>query len=210
WYDGRERVPRGEGMTEEQWLTGRDASLLLDSLARPARHRKLRLFACAVVRLLPALPSVAENRERSHALSVAERFADGQADLKELLRVSKVSDSPGTWAFTLPDAFKAARCCAREDHIKAAVKVGLLRCIFGNPFRPVATDPSWLTPEVQSLAEGVYNERLPNATLDPVRLGVLADALEEVGAARVLLDHLRSLGPHVRGCWPLDLLTRRE
>jgi hypothetical protein len=24
----------------------------------------------------------------------------------------------------------------------------LLRCVFGNPFRPVAADPGWLTPTV--------------------------------------------------------------
>jgi hypothetical protein len=110
---------------------------------------------------------------------VAERFADGQADKEELLRVSKMSDGQGTWAFTLSDAFEAARFCACEDRLKAAVKVGLIRCIFGNPFCPVATEPSWLAYEVQSLAEAAYKESLADATLDPLRLGVLADALEE-------------------------------
>lgn len=43
--------------------------------------------------------------------------------------------------------------------------------------------------------------------LDPVRMMVLADALEESGATdEQLLAHLRSSGPHVRGCWVLDLL----
>jgi hypothetical protein len=38
--------------------------------------------------------------------------------------------------------------------------------------------------------------------LDTVRLGVLADALEEAGCdAADLLAHLRAPGPHYRGCW---------
>jgi hypothetical protein len=39
---------------------------------------------------------------------------------------------------------------------------------------------------------------------------VLADALEEVGADRALLDHLRSPGPHVRGCFVVDALLGKE
>jgi hypothetical protein len=43
--------------------------------------------------------------------------------------------------------------------------------------------------------------------LDTVRLAVLADALEEAGCADPdLLGHLRGPGPHVRGCWAVDLL----
>jgi pSer/pThr/pTyr-binding forkhead associated (FHA) protein len=38
-------------------------------------------------------------------------------------------------------------------------------------------------------------------------LPVLADALEEAGCADAdLLAHLRGPGPHVRGCWAVDLL----
>ena len=35
---------------------------------------------------------------------------------------------------------------------------------------------------------------------------VLSDALEEVGASGDILAHLRSPGPHVRGCWAVDLV----
>jgi hypothetical protein len=38
-------------------------------------------------------------------------------------------------------------------------------------------------------------------------LPVLADALEEAGCTdQTILDHLRGPGPHVRGCWAVDLL----
>jgi hypothetical protein len=61
------------------------------------------------------------------------------------------------------------------------------------------------------LARPVRNEReLPSGHLDPARLAVLADMLEEAGCTDAdLLGHLRGPGPHVRGCWPLDLLLQR-
>jgi hypothetical protein len=83
----------------------------------------------------------------------------------------------------------------------------LLRCVFGNPFCPVTLDRAWLTPTVVSLTQAAYGERLmPSGELDVARLAVLADALEDAGASGQLVEHLRSAGPHVRGCWVLDLI----
>jgi hypothetical protein len=84
----------------------------------------------------------------------------------------------------------------------------LIRCIFGNPYRPVQVAPSALNRTVQSLATAAYEERtLPSGKLDRDRLLVLADALEDGGCAdAAVLEHLRSPGPHVRGCWALDTL----
>jgi len=88
----------------------------------------------------------------------------------------------------------------------------IVRCIFGNPFRPVALDPAWQTPTVTALATAAYDNRtLPTGTLDPDRLAVLADALEDAGChSEELLMHLRSNGPHVRGCWALDTILLKE
>jgi hypothetical protein len=81
----------------------------------------------------------------------------------------------------------------------------ILRDIFGNPFRPVAVDPSWLTSTVVALAEGIYQERAFD------RLPILADALQDAGCdSDDVLSHCRSDGPHVRGCWVVDLLTGRK
>jgi hypothetical protein len=54
------------------------------------------------------------------------------------------------------------------------------------------------------------NRILPAGTLEPARLAVLADALEEAGCDNAdILNHLRNSGPHVRGCWAVDgCLTR--
>jgi hypothetical protein len=84
----------------------------------------------------------------------------------------------------------------------------LLRDLFGPlPFRAVTVSPACVTPQVVALAQAAYDNRdLPAGTLDPARLAVLADALEEAGTGGDLLGHLRGPGPHVRGCWAVDLL----
>jgi hypothetical protein len=69
----------------------------------------------------------------------------------------------------------------------------------------------WLTGTVLSLAQAAYDERGPHGTLDAFRLAVLSDALEEAGCTdEAILSHLRSGGPHVRGCWAVDLILGRE
>lgn len=164
-------------------------------------------------------------------------------------------------------------CRGRADGVQVA---DAIRCHIINPFRPVTLpvgeecgecaprrrwQETWcvtchgtghgpspvLTPLVRDLAEAAYQERREDGTLDPDRLLVLSDALEEAGvptdetccrcggtgslgggrkvpASRTklcdacggrlqlphpLLAHLRSPGPHYRGCWAIDLLTGR-
>jgi hypothetical protein len=68
-----------------------------------------------------------------------------------------------------------------------------------------------LTRSVASLAEAAYEHRdLPSGHLEPARLAVLSDALEEAGVTGEILDHLRSTGPHVRGCWAVDLILAKD
>jgi hypothetical protein len=89
----------------------------------------------------------------------------------------------------------------------------ILRCVFGLlPIRTVAAEPAWLTANVTALAVAADEERsLPSGELDPARLAILSDALEEAGCAdAALLGHLRAPGPHTRGCWPVDLVLARE
>ena len=91
-------------------------------------------------------------------------------------------------------------------------QVELLHEIIGNPFQSVSVDPRWLMPTVGDLAATVYEMRaLPSGELDPDRLAVLSDALEEAGCDDAdILEHLRSAGPHVRGCWALDLILGKQ
>lgn len=80
----------------------------------------------------------------------------------------------------------------------------MLRDIF-NPFRMAVPDATWLTDTVLGLARNI-------AALGTFRrLPILADALEDAGCADVeLLDHCRDVGPHVRGCWVIDVLLDKE
>jgi hypothetical protein len=69
---------------------------------------------------------------------------------------------------------------------------------------------AWNGGMVRKLAEAAYGERLPFGLLDANRLAVLADCLEDAGATdAAILEHLRSGGVHVRGCWCLDILLGR-
>jgi hypothetical protein len=113
--------------------------------------------------------------------------------------------------WTVEQAVEAAAVAGGFDQ-EPTFRCSLLRDLFGPlPFRPVAIPrpvKTWNGGTVQRLAEAAYTERqLPSGQLDPARLAVLADAVEEAGATDVeLLGHLRSAGPHYRGCWAVDLL----
>jgi hypothetical protein len=81
----------------------------------------------------------------------------------------------------------------------------IVRDIFGNPFRPVAFDPSWWTSTAVGLATAMYESR------DFAAMPILADALEEAGCDEPsVLAHCRGDGPHVRGCWVVDLVLGKS
>jgi hypothetical protein len=81
----------------------------------------------------------------------------------------------------------------------------LIRDIFGNPFHLFQFDPRWRTSNVIDLARTIYEER----TFE--RLPILADALMDACCAEEqILSHCRSEGPHVRGCWVVDLVLGKE
>ena len=84
----------------------------------------------------------------------------------------------------------------------------LLREIFGDPFHPVQLAPAWRDPAIQELAAAAYGDPgQPLDVLDPHRLAALARALDGAeGDTAAVLSHLREPGPHVRGCWVVDLL----
>ncbi len=53
--------------------------------------------------------------------------------------------------------------------------------------------------------------KIEDGSLDPQRLAVLSDAIEEAGCDNEeILRHLRSSGPHVRGCWCLDCILGKS
>jgi hypothetical protein len=129
-----------------------------------------------------------------------------QAAILELTRGAAEGGGAGARPARSREALDLAHQAA-EGREQAA----LLADIFGNPFRAAPTLERALLDKhdglVVRLAQGAYDERqLPAGTLDPARLAVLADALEEAGAPEEVLGHLRAPGVHVRGCWAVDLL----
>jgi hypothetical protein len=113
--------------------------------------------------------------------------------------------SPGDEIRASRVAWAAAEMARSREH---AFQCDLLRCIFGNAFRPVALDPSWLTWHdglLVSMAQRIYESR------DFKDMPVLADALEEAGCTNPdILGHCRQQGAvHVRGCWVIDCLLAK-
>lgn len=75
-----------------------------------------------------------------------------------------------------------------------------LRDIFGNPYRPAKVQVHWRTRDVVALAQAIYDG------WDFDRMPELARDLEAVGCGNVtILNHCRGPGPHVRGCWVVDM-----
>src|SRR5262249_5023998 len=88
---------------------------------------------------------------------------------------------------------------------ETSIQCRLLRAVFGNPFRPVSLDPSWLTLNVVAIAQTIYDDR--NFSDFPI----LGEALEDAGCQdEQILNHCRKPGEHVLGCWVLDLVLGKE
>jgi hypothetical protein len=97
---------------------------------------------------------------------------------------------------------------AEAGVVRAAERAALcrhVREVLDNPFRAVVLIPSWLTSTVVALARQMYESR------DFSLMPILADALQDAGCDRAdVLDHCRSPGPHVRGCWVVDLVLGKK
>jgi hypothetical protein len=223
-------------MTEAEWLASDDPARML----RFATHqdynnrwhhnapsdRKLRLFACACWRREP--PRHANWYEFLAAVKQQEELADG---LRQYFWPELINWVPAR--YDASDLIQEIIYDLQRHLLNESVAAALLRDILGNPFRDhgglssAAHLPHWFGwPEglAVQLAQAAYHECLPDGTLDPVRLLVLADALEEAGCDNiVMLGHLRgewecwgagitSKKPirHIRGCWVVDLLLGKE
>ena len=83
----------------------------------------------------------------------------------------------------------------------------VLRDIFGNPFRPVSVNPTWLAwnrGAVVGIARTIYDDNAFDL------LPILADALKDADCDdEEILQHCRDGGPHVRGCWVVDSMLGR-
>lgn len=206
-------------MTETEWNAGANPGPMLEFLKGKASERKLRLFAAACCRQSTDGMKDGGNRR---AVEAAELFADEKISAEDLAAARKTAASwIGNVAAThaIHAASRVVQSLGEEAGMAAAKAAGLghfgsrdysaahdaqaelLREIFGNPFRSISFDPAWLTSKVIRLAQSIYDDRAFD------RLPAFADVLEQAGSLdQEKLNHCRGSGPHVRGCWVLDLV----
>jgi hypothetical protein len=220
-------------MRPAKWNTSTDPDRMLEAAAGRLSDRKLLLFGCACARRVSALlpesvravipliegaAEVEDEEGRQEAVraalieSVGHLFGLGVTLLQPRLQFGQFVPSVTRalsaleWSAALPPEERAwteylnplLNLSPRRDHPEQAA---LLRCVAGYPFDPSAIDPAWRTSDAVSLAAGIYADEAFD------RLPILADALMDAGCCDDrILSHLRSAGPHVRGCWVVDLV----
>jgi hypothetical protein len=223
-------------MTEEEWLACADPAAMLEFLRGKASDRKLRFFASACCRLVWHL--LIDQRSRV-AVEAAELYADGRLsdsdaqmafssacraslDVRRAdalpataLRLRRHDDPDKLWRASFMAAFAVGTGVGDvQAHIKGAnanlvdevTRTRLLHDLFGPlPVRPIRVDSRWLTPTVVNLAGTIYVDRAFDLLPD---LGV---ALCDAGCDNAdILEHCRQPGPHIPGCWAVDLLLGKE
>jgi hypothetical protein len=202
-------------MTEAEWLAREEPWRMLGVARRQVNRRKFRLLACACCR---RAPDAGLHDRGLTAIELAERLADGletnqaRAQAEGELWIGPVTpwSRPPICIYALKgNAVKAASDAAfwasHNSAAERAIICSLIRDIFGNPFQPVAFSPAWRTDTEVSLARQMYESR------DFSAMPILADALQDAGCDNDdILSHCRSDGPHVRGCWVVDLVLGKE
>jgi hypothetical protein len=223
-------------VTETEWLEGSDPSSLLMSIRPGLTDRKKRLLCVAFCRHIGELFSYLYDY---HAVEIAERSAEGLTSAEERndaywkirdrfsylnsepdgstvqAGLAALTGDPVRTALAVAGAFAVLADAAGNPYwdgdgetgrvAESNAQCGLVREIMGNPFRPVAFDTAWATETAVRLGTSMYEDR------DFAAMPILADALEDAGCdARDILDHCRGPGPHVRGCWVVDLLLGKH
>ena len=203
-------------------------------------ERKLRMFACACCRRMwnlltderiRAVIEITEKyadriatqqnldaarEEAQHAATspvITLHTATGTVDVSPGSVVSYAA-STGTHFSPRGTAFFAAMFAEEVTDKRTAFdaerkeQASVFRDLIGNPFRPVAINPAWLAwhdGTVRRIARSIYDERAFD------RMPILADALTDAECDNAdILNHCRSVGQHVRGCWVIDLLLGKE
>ncbi len=176
-------------MTEAVWLSSTDPAAMLDYLLR---------------------------RNQNTGTVAGERMGNRVSDRKLRLLALACWSHNREWRVS-GEMPAGAEAVSAFDQVEPHRAAALLRDIAGNPFRPVTWTGeqrhAWTcrAHDVLRLARAAYDQRQPDDTLDSMRLLILRDALLDADCPEEsLLDHLASEGPHVRGCWALDLVLGRD
>ena len=201
-------------MTEAEWFVCAEPGLMLSFLRGWASDRKMRLFGSACYRSLwsrfpvnelywdipRASEAYADRMITKQAFKLAQKRVEpfeGPRVSGEAWEVAARSSQHARGETLAPPGCPVVR----EQPEELPIQVALLRDIFGNPFRPATLAPAWRTSTVTALASQMYESR------DFGAMPILADALQDAGCDNDdILNHSRGPGPHVRGCWVVDLV----
>jgi hypothetical protein len=220
----------GATITESEWFRQLSFRRALSVVEPGQSQRKSRLIACAVA---SAFPQYSSDAALGQVLRVAERMADdepvddlavAESTTYQIIGLGNtfgrgflfkgveythrmicgLLDEP----FDLPAfAQQFERLCRdRWDNPGGELVCHrLLRETVGNPFRPIRFQSSWQTVDTVGLARGIYEDRAFD------RMPLLADALMDAGCDDdQIISHCHTGGPHVRGCWVVDLVLGKQ
>lgn len=212
-------------MTETEWLRSDAPFLMLQFLRVQPRSRKCLLLTAACARRLWEKLSK-QSRDWFELMEVAAEGKTGIAGLSENESSASndllILDRSETRPFAPRGKFRALfDICRGQWQIPSTWEQGnldwvaeragqavLVRDVFGIPFRLSNCFPRWRSLNALStvtLARSIYYDRAYD------RLPILADLLEEAGCSDAdILDHCRGPGPHVRGCWVVDLILGKS
>ena len=227
-------------MDDVSWEATNDLNEMLDAIQGKVSERKLRLFACACIRslwvsigqnmspytMVNDAESFADFSDQNqgrrmhsirvalyHTMEVSRRYHDDAATLSRF-RAEQSLFKKDAWeaAREVQRAVEIAVVAAARpeeaqefDHIIRQDMANLLRDIIGNPYFPIYFLPNWQSTEAVALATTVYQGR----TFD--LLPQLGNIIENSGCSEsTILNHCRSCGQHVRGCWIIDMVLNKQ
>ncbi|VTR93437.1 Uncharacterized protein OS=Sorangium cellulosum (strain So ce56) GN=sce5710 PE=4 SV=1 [Gemmata massiliana] len=191
---------------------------MLRFLRKRTSGRKLRLFACECCHQNRPFMALSGAND---VVRATERWAEGRAIKREAVKAfNDLELSPAHSEFGRKYGAMQLGFCSDDAYIAVTYTTAwatdeepaterwlanLVREVFGNPFRPVPLSPVWRTGTAVALAQQVYESR------DFGAMPILADALQDAGCDNAdVLDHGRGPGPHVYGCWVVDLVLGKE
>lgn len=212
-------------MTTAEWHSTDDVLAMLNAAADTVSDRRLRLFMLACCESAP-IPHFVTTFDR--AIGLLREQLEGPSHrrtisrLREVIRAEEESLGVDQNAHLWCHAAELAACSPVAPRTAWELVTTILQASSDEDLPPIALrrsrhhadllreilcphisqfESEWRTETVRLLADGVHGDRAYD------RLPILADALEEAGCGNLeLLNHCLGPGPHLFGCWALDLV----
>lgn len=194
WWDGH-KVP----ISMLRWLRGQLWYVMQDAVFDCSR--KARLLAVAFYRARYAMGMTIT----PHVMQGVLDDAEGMADLPSYRpwdRDRHVVTQLDCWVAAQESCQTNSKTPARKG-LPRPLMADMIRDVLGDPFRD-RTNKLTVSGQSASLAEAAYQLRRPDFSLDPARLAVLSDSLEDDGCDPALLAALRADVVRWRGFDALD------